>query len=142
MSNTINKKITNTDSDAEAVIINKILFDTMYKKRITLKDWLYTKYGLASIATLVLIWWTDELKVIHLLMWLAFAFTMLKKNTILAHTKEKNIWGKVVINNIVGKIEEIKPFRERLETDQIIEECTITPKRKVKKRRKKRRIKS
>jgi len=139
MSN-INSRITNTDIDAEEVLINKTLFDTMYKKKISLKDWLLTKSGLASIAVIFTLWLLDELKMIHLLLWLAFGFTMLRRSTTLAHTKEKNIWGKVILNKIIQSIEAIKPFRERVETDEIIKECTIEPKKKkriIRKKKKK-----
>jgi hypothetical protein len=132
---------TTKENSAESVVINKILFDTMYKKRIMLFDWFYTKAGAGSLLLLISIGIFGDIQIMHIVGWFAFAFFMVQRSTILAHTKDRELWGKVFIYDLFEKIQSTKPSREKLETAEIIEACKAEVPRRTKPRQRKRRKK-
>ncbi len=122
---------TNTNEKSEIVIIEKTLFDTMYKKKIGIKDAIYTKSGL--IATLLISYLAVEghLSILYLVFWVVFIFYIIKRSDVLAHTKDRHLWGKKFLFQLFRKFEEKKNVIPNNDVEIILKECR--KRRKVKK---------
>lgn len=121
------------------VVVERILFDTMYKKKITFKDWMWTKTGIGSLAYICFLGVNGELEVYHILGWLLLGFFMVQKTDIVAFDKDRKLWGKILLKKVIDRIEERKKVIENLETPYIIEQCKkIRRRRRIIKKKKKR----
>ena len=112
-------------SKVDSVAIEKILFDTMYQKKIGIKDWFFTKLGVATLLSTVYLAITNSLDVQKIIFITFIILVSLQRTTILAYTKDINIWGKIIINKLLVLISEIKPFRDTTRRKKIIEICEI-----------------
>jgi len=120
----------NNSEQQEQVLVEKILFDSMYHKKIGIFDWFLTKLGFYSLVFFLYMLATDRLNVYIILGWLVFCFTMLKRSTILLHTKDISLWLKLHISDIMLLIEQKKDILQEFQTEQIIEETKLIPKKR------------
>lgn len=72
--------------------INNIIFGTLYKRKISIKDWLYTKSGFGILLLLIYLFSTDSLDGQNIAIVLALSLWLYNREKTLAHEKEKLVW--------------------------------------------------
>ena len=128
--------MSNTKEQTEWAVIEKTIFDTMYKKKITLKDALYTKGGLISLLIIIYLATNGELEILHVVLWIVFIFFIIKKSTILAHTKDRNLWGKKLLFQLFSELQQKKNREKNDEIEIILKACEKKKVRRLNRQRK------
>lgn len=122
--------------------LNNIIFGTLYKRKISIKDWLYTKSGFFVLIVLVYLFFTDSLDGQNIAIILALSLWLYNRERTLAHEKEKLVWlikyKKMIFQRLdeIGK-EKIEKKSRFIEAKEILEACK-KDKEKAHKRKKKR----
>jgi len=122
--------------------LNNIIFGTLYKRKISIKDWLYTKFGFAVLIILVYLFFTDSLDGQNIAIILALSLWLYNREKTLAHEKEKVVWlikYKKWIFQRLNEIEKEKIQKKSrfIEAKEILEACE-KDKKTIYKRKKKR----
>jgi hypothetical protein len=108
--------------------LNNIIFGTLYKRKISIKDWLYTKAGFLVLVVSVYLFFTDSLNGQNIAIILAFSLWLYNKEKTLAHEKEKSVWLLKYKKMIFQRLEEIEKKKiEKMskftEAEEILEAC-------------------
>lgn len=106
--------------------IDKILFDTVYRRRIGFKDWLYTKHGIFSIALLIFLVVTERTDGSYLFAYVIFVMYFFMKESTLLFEKSKLVYGYVKLEEMHNKLkkardESIISAKDRNEGKMLIE---------------------
>jgi len=128
--------------------LNNIIFGTLYKRKISLKDWLYTKNGFIIFVYTIYLISTDGLSGQMIAIVLAISLYLYNKDTTLAHEKEDKVWLIKFKKDFVNQMEEmyltsLKKKSMNTESKKILEMCKIKPilKKNIPKTKRKKRIK-
>jgi len=127
--------------------INNIIFGTLYKRKISIKDWLYTKSGFGILLLLLYLFLTNSLDGQNIAVVLALALWLYNREKTLAHEKEKLVWLIKYKKWIFQKLNEIekeqlKKKSKFIEAKEILQACikedksTTGERKKIRKRRK------
>ena len=113
----------NINDKTEMAVIEKTIFDTMYKKKITLKDALYTKGGFFSLLVIAYLAQKNQLQIVHNVVWIIYIFFIIKRSTVLAHTKDRHLWGKQFLFQLFSNFQKKKERHKNKEVSVILEAC-------------------
>lgn len=108
--------------------LNNIIFGTLYKRKISIKDWLYTKFGFMILTILIYLFLTDSLDGQNIAIILAISLWLYNKEKTFAHEKEKFVWlikYKKWIFQRLNEIEKEKIIKKSKSTEakEILEAC-------------------
>jgi hypothetical protein len=99
------KQETTIGTDAD---FSRAMFDSFYRRRITIKDWFFTKKGLFAILFLLVMAATDNLGAGTLMVWAGFCMYSYMNEKIMLHERDKYVYGYVIMQKLYDHFLEYK----------------------------------